>query len=208
MTETSDRERHWDAVYTARPDSELSWFAAQPALSLSMLDALAVTPEQAVLDVGAGASRLVDVLIDRSFTDVSVLDISEAGLDAARKRLGETSSVHWVNADVLGWSPTRRYELWHDRAVFHFLTAEADRDRYRAVLGGALAPGGAVVLATFAADGPTHCSGLPVQGYSAAELVEALGPGFDVVAHRREEHRTPAGVVQPFTWLAARLRSG
>ena len=160
-----------------------------------------------MIDVGGGTSTLVDELVSRGFTDVSVLDVSTVALDSSRKRLGPTSErVCWVCADVLAWTPERTYDLWHDRAVFHFLVDPADRRRYVQVARLAVRPGGYVIVATFATDGPARCSGLRVERYDTEGLCAAFSPGFALVGSRRELHTTPSGAVQPFTWVV--LRSG
>ena len=202
-----DRGDHWDTAYD-RGAATVSWYQPTPTVSLGLVDELAVPVDAAVVDVGGGASTLVDHLLARGHTDVTVLDVSARALAAARSRIGASAAVAWVHADLLSWRPERRYDLWHDRAVFHFVVDPADRARYRATLLAVLAPGGAVVLATFAADGPEFCSGLPVARYSPGELADAIGDDFDVVATRRDEHHTPQGVVQPFSWIAARRRDG
>ncbi|MDI1462154.1 class I SAM-dependent methyltransferase [Catellatospora sp. KI3] len=192
---------HWQAVYDRTDTRSVSWYQDEPAMSLRLLSAAGVRPGSSVIDVGGGASTLVDALLDRGVTDVTVLDVAETALDAARRRLGDRAGVaHWMARDLLTWSPLRRYAVWHDRAVFHFLTDPADRDRYRRVLEAALLPNGQAVLGVFAPDGPQTCSGLPVARYDAQELA-ARFPGFRVEQAEREEHRTPAGQVQPFTWL-------
>jgi SAM-dependent methyltransferase len=200
----TDRADHWDSAYRDRGVAGVSWFQSEPALSLELIERLGVAPDAAVMDVGGGASSLVDHLVDRGFTDISVLDISQAALEDARLRVGEIAAVRWLHEDLLSWNPARRYGLWHDRAVFHFLTEEADRDRYLDCLGSGIEPGGGLIIATFAEDGPEYCSGLRVARYSAQDLLNLLGPEFQAVAVRRELHMTPGGVVQPFTWVAAR----
>jgi len=203
------RAEHWATVYATRDVAQVSWFEATPAASLAMLDAAGVTTGMSVLDVGAGASPLAGELVARGFTDVTALDIAAEGLAAARARLGPAADrVHWVQADLQSWTPRRQFDVWHDRAVFHFLTEPGDRDRYRAVLESALTPDGRLVIATFAADGPDHCSGLPTARYSPESLLAALGDDrWELLADRREDHQTPAGAVQPFTWLALRRRT-
>lgn len=202
-----ERAAHWDGMYTRRGDTEVSWFAAEPVVSLELIDAAGADPLLPALDVGAGASRLVDGLLRRGFADVTALDVSDDGLAHTRARLGAAADrVRWVVTDLLDWAPDRSLGLWHDRAVFHFLTDPADRARYRELLAAAMAPGGLVVVGAFAADGPEYCSGLPTVRYTCEGLAAALGAGLRVVASRREEHRTPAGAVQPFTWLALRAR--
>jgi hypothetical protein len=144
---------------------------------------------------------LVDRLLDQGYRDVSVLDLVDNALAASRARLGQRSGlVSWIVADLLSWRPQRRYRVWHDRAVFHFLTEEADRQRYRSVLRQAVEPGGHAVVGTFAEDGPTRCSGLPTARYSPDALAAEF-PGYRVVRQLRQEHLTPSGGVQPFTWL-------
>ncbi|MGQ0483027.1 MAG: class I SAM-dependent methyltransferase [Pseudonocardia sp.] len=201
-----ERVRHWDGVYRRLPETEVSWFQDDPSCSLELIDAAGVSPARPVIDVGAGASRLVDGLLARGFTEVTALDISDGGLAAARRRLGTDAAarVRWLVADLLSWEPDRAFACWHDRAVFHFLVQEHHRARYRDLLAAALAPGGTVLIGTFADDGPRQCSGLPTAGYSAVELARALGDRFDAVDSRSELHRTPAGGVQPFTWLMLR----
>lgn len=206
-TRGTERAGHWRETYTRRGDTQVSWFSAEPACSLEMIDAGDPDRSQPAIDVGAGASRLVDALLARGFDEVTVLDVADDGLAHTRERLGaRTGRLRCVVSDVLDWVPDRRFGLWHDRAVFHFLTEPADRQRYRDVLAVALAPGALVVIGTFAEDGPESCSGLPTARYSAAGLEAEFGDGFGVVAQCREEHRTPWGAVQPFTWLALRRR--
>jgi SAM-dependent methyltransferase len=202
---TGERAPHWDGVYARLAESQVSWFEPSPTCSLAMLDALGATPEHSVIDVGAGASRLVDALLTRGFKDVTALDVSAGGLGVARQRLGPAAApVVWIVADVLDWTPQRHYAIWHDRAVFHFLTTDTERARYLELLDAALTPQGAVVIGTFAQDGPQQCSGLPTARYSPTELARVLGPDFAVAATHREEHLTPSGTLQPFTWLGLR----
>ena len=193
---------HWDGVYASRPTSQVSWYEERPATSLRLL-AAAVPVTAGVVDVGAGASFLVDALLDAGWADVTVLDVSEAALEVVRSRLPH-SPVSFVVADVLEWRPERRFDAWHDRAVFHFLTGEHDRRRYAATATAAVTAGGAVVLGTFAEDGPAECSGLPTAGYSAEELADVFAPAFACEHAEREVHVTPQGVAQPFTWVILR----
>ncbi len=206
-TAHADPEEHWDGVYTRLDDTAVSWFEEAARCSLTLLDELGVGPSDSVVDVGAGASRLVDDLLRCGFADLTLLDVSEAGLDRTRRRLAEAGSpVDWVVTDVLAWAPDRTFDVWHDRAVLHFVTDPADVRRYVALVGRAVRPGGLVVIGTFAETGPTHCSGLPVNRYSPARLAATFGPDFEVVTSRQEDHLTPRGDVQPFTWLAMRTR--
>jgi trans-aconitate methyltransferase len=162
--------------------------------------------DSAIIDVGAGASTLVDGLLADGFNDVSVLDVSAVALETTRRRIGEVDGYQLLRADVLTWCPPRTYDLWHDRAVFHFLVHPDDRQRYLDVLRSAVRPGGHVIIATFAPDGPQQCSGLPVARYGAEDLGALLGYAFEVVEVRREEHKTPWGATQPFTWVVARAQ--
>jgi hypothetical protein len=207
-TAGTERAEHWRETYTRRGDTQVSWFAAEPTCSLELLDAGGAEPSLPAIDIGAGASRLVDKLLERGFADVTMLDIADDGLAHTRERLGtDADRVRWVVTDVLDWVPDRRFGLWHDRAAFHFLVDPVDRTRYRDLLDNALAPGALVVIGTFGADGPESCSGLRTARYTPAGLAAELGDGLRVVAARQEQHRTPQGAAQPFTWLALR-RSG
>jgi SAM-dependent methyltransferase len=201
------RSQHWESVYQRLGPDGVSWFQPRPSVSLDLIAQLGIPSHTPAIDVGGGASGLVDSLLAQGFQDVSVLDVSSAALEVARSRIGPHPGVHWLQHDLLTWQPARQYGLWHDRAVFHFLVDPEDRDRYLSVLSAALAPGGHVILATFAADGPRRCSGLPVSRYGPDDLAELLEGHIDLVASRREEHTTPGGIVQPFTWVAGRARS-
>ncbi len=151
--------------------------------------------------MGGGASRLVDCLLDRGFTDLTVLDIAQGALARAQERLGDRArAVRWIEADVTRFEPSERREIWHDRAVFHFLTAARDRAAYRRTMIDSLVPGGHAIIATFGPHGPTRCSGLDVVRYSPADLLAALGPGWELVTEREELHRTPGGVEQQFVY--------
>lgn len=204
---TEEQARYWDAAYAGRGARGVSWYQAEPRVSLELIDTLAVGKEDALIDVGGGASTLVDHLVGRGFTDLAVLDVSVAALTEARNRVGEAAPVTWLQEDVSRWRPERRFTLWHDRAVFHFLVTTEDRDAYLRTLRSALRDNGLVVVATFAPDGPEVCSGLPVARYSPADLATLLGAQFELLLTRREEHITPGGMVQPFTWVAGRMRA-
>ena len=206
------RYEHWDAVYSSRGEQQVSWYQADPRLSAELITGAAASMpagrDSAVIDAGGGASLLAGRLAAARFTDVTVVDVSAAALAAARRRPG-SSQVTWINADLLAWRPPRAYQIWHDRAVFHFLTSPADRAAYLGTLRTALPGGGAVILAAFAADGPAHCSGLPVARYDSAGLAAELTGAYDdavtITSCCDEQHRTPSGVLQPFTWITARL---
>ena len=207
MADQAQAAAHWDAAY-AQGDDTRSWFEKHPDMSLRMLDAAGVSAADALIDVGGGASPLTGALLDRGFRDLTVLDISAAGMQHARDRLGSRADqVHWLTADVLSWHPQRHYQAWHDRAVYHFLTTDEHRQQYLHTLDTATAPGAIAVFGCFAPDGPQHCSGLPVARYSPAQLARQLGTKWLLISQDREEHITPAGTIQPFTWIALRRQS-
>jgi trans-aconitate methyltransferase len=173
---------------------------------MQLIDRLAIPVDAAIIDIGGGASTLVDDLESRGFADLTVLDVSDLALVEVRRRLGESKNVRLLRRDLLAWTPDRRFDVWHDRAVFHFLTDPNERQTYGRVLRSALSPNGTVIMATFAPDGPPTCSGLPVVRHSASDLAEFLGADFELVEKVREVHLTPDGATQPFTWVAARHR--
>ncbi|HEX3612192.1 MAG TPA: class I SAM-dependent methyltransferase [Sporichthyaceae bacterium] len=191
----------WDGIYAESSGLTNSWYRPEPAFALEVVAELGMPLDGAVVDVGGGAGNLVDGLLAAGHSDLTVVDLSATALDIARRRLGLVGDrVAWVATDVLSWTPPRTYALWHDRAMLHFLVERADRARYLTVLRAATAPSSHVVLATFAPDGPTSCSGAPVHRYDGARLAELLGPDFGPGVVLREIHRTPAGHEQPFTW--------
>ncbi|MEP6591724.1 MAG: class I SAM-dependent methyltransferase [Gemmatimonadota bacterium] len=195
-------KQHWDAVYATKAATDVSWFQPEARLSLELIQAAVPERSAAILDVGGGASLLVDGLLAAGYRALSVLDISAAALEQARTRLGARAvEVAWLDADVLSVQlPAAAFDMWHDRAVFHFLTAPSDRRRYLDQVRHAVCPGGHVVVATFAEDGPTRCSGLEVARYSAEALTAELGTGFRLLRSRREDHLTPSGSRQRFTY--------
>ncbi|MFC4763382.1 class I SAM-dependent methyltransferase [Dyella koreensis] len=199
------RKQHWEHAYETKASDAVSWYQRRPDVSLTMIHDAGLPLEAPLIDVGGGASTLIDALLDEGHSDLSVLDISSAALSKAQERLGPMAShVDWIVADVLDFTPSKRYALWHDRAVFHFLVDAHDRARYLETLQRSLLPEGQMVIATFAEDGPEHCSGLPVARYSVASLQAVLGAAFELVESTRETHLTPGGAEQHFTY--ARLR--
>ena len=198
--------QHWDHVYDTVPPDRVSWFQATPETSLRLVRE-ALSSQGSVVDVGAGTSTLVDGLLASGFTDLTVVDVSARALAVVQKRVDDRSGrLTLVHADLLDWQPERTFDVWHDRAVFHFLTSAQARARYVAMAEESVTPGGAVILGTFAPDGPTRCSGLDVNSYDAGGLAAQLGPTFVLAHHEREEHITPSGAVQPFTWVVLRRR--
>jgi SAM-dependent methyltransferase len=197
-------QAHWDGIYAQRDPTEVSWYEPAPELSLALIEQTGLGRNVAILDVGGGMSGLACALLRGGYSDITVADISAVSQQAAGAALGAGSErVRWVQADVRVYDFGRRYDLWHDRAVFHFMVSTADRDAYLEALRRALRPGGHVVLATFGPDGPTRCSGLPVRRYDAEELLRLLGGEFHPVATRLHVHTTPSGERQQFLHLLA-----
>jgi Methyltransferase domain len=205
--ELSEGRAHWDRTYAAKAEEQVSWFQARPALSLRLIGEAAAVKAAPAIDVGGGASRLADALLDEDYSDITVLDISEQALARAKSRLGSRAErIGWIVADVTDWRPERHWQVWHDRAVFHFLTTVDAQDSYLSALTQATVPGSSVIIATFALTGPEKCSGLPVRRYSAETLAERLGGGFALYDSAQERHPTPFGTSQDFTYAAFRRR--
>jgi SAM-dependent methyltransferase len=192
---------HWNRIYATKAERDVSWFETLPAVSLEMIEAAGVTPETCIVDVGGGESRLVDALVAKGLDCLAVLDVSGTALQRARRRLGRAAdALTWIEADVTGDWALKPMDIWHDRAVFHFLISEQDRARYVAHLKDTLADQGSVIIATFAPDGPATCSGLPVCRYSPHALAGELGQDFRLLETRPYQHVTPWGAVQPFQY--------
>jgi trans-aconitate methyltransferase len=202
------RHDHWEAVYTGKAEDQVSWFQQTPAVSLELIVLTGATGSSGIIDIGGGASRLADCLVSQGYEDVTVLDLSSAALARARSRLeNNPNRVRWIEADVTAWEPSRDYDVWHDRAAFHFLVLTEDQAAYVARLRRALRPGGHAIIGTFAPDGPERCSGLAVRRYDATELAATLGSGFTLVDTRRHEHVTPWGATQRFQFSTFRRES-
>jgi SAM-dependent methyltransferase len=200
-----DRKQHWESVYGDKLAQQTSWYQKEPRLSLLMVANAELDHDAALIDVGGGASLLVDHLLDLGYRDLTVLDISRAALDQARQRMGEAASgVKWIEADVTSYVPDRQFDLWHDRAAFHFLTAKKDRLRYLQVLRKSLATGGQAIIAAFAPRGPEKCSGLDIIQYDAVKLGEELGSEFILEEQEEESHVTPANREQLFNFFRFR----
>lgn len=193
-----DIPNRWEGVYRVKEEAETSWFEDRPRVSLDLIGATGAEKDAAIVDVGAGSSRLVDCLLERGFRRITVLDLSETALARTRARLPGEAPVDWIVENVLDWKPSDHFNIWHDRAAFHFLTETADQGAYLRVMDRALLPGGHAIIGTFAPDGPTSCSGLPVVRYDAALLSERLGAGYRLVNSVNHQHRTPWGSVQLF----------
>ena len=197
----ADTREHWEGVYRAKDAEQVSWFQRDPDVSLRLV----LPAAGSIVDVGAGASVLVDHLLANGRTDVTLLDVSGEALEVTRARLGQSADrVAFVVADVLDWEPDRTFDCWHDRAVFHFLTTPALQQSYVRTATRLVAPGGAVVLGAFAADGPTECSGLPTARHEPEDLARLFEEGFTLEHAEREAHRTPWDSQQNFSWVVLR----
>ena len=202
-----DRRAHWEGVYTTKGENEVRWFQETPSTSIEMIEATNAGKEAAIIDIGGGASHLVDALLKDGYRSLAVLDLSAAALEAAQKRIGPAAAqVEWIVADVTRWKPARWFDVWHDRAAFHFLTEPDDRAAYLDCLRSGLQVGGQAIIATFALDGPEKCSGLAVQRYDSKSLAETLGMSFELLEVRTEAHKTPWNAVQSFQFSRFRRR--
>ena len=203
----TDRRAHWNETYSTKAENQVSWFQDKPDRSLDLITAAAPEHAAPIIDIGGGASRLADALLTLGYSDITVLDIAATGLSRTKARLGtQADKLSWVVADITQWQPQRSWRVWHDRAVFHFLTEPAAQDAYIAALKGGTAAESSVIMATFALNGPERCSGLPVQRYSALTLATRLGADFTLYAEGEESHATPFGTIQQFQYAAFRRR--
>lgn len=197
-----NRKEHWNQVYQTKSPDDVSWYQRRPELSLSLIAASGTHKDSGIIDVGGGASTLVDCLLDGDYSRLAVLDLSASALAHARARLGQRAAkVEWFESDAIAFQPPHRFGLWHDRAVFHFLTAPDERHGYVATLRRTLQPGGHVIIATFALDGPPKCSGLDVVRYGEQSIAAELGPQFALREVCRETHVTPSGSEQRFIYF-------
>jgi hypothetical protein len=198
---SDQRQQHWKQIYESKPYDQVSWYQAVPRISMSLIHSSGVSPTSRIIDVGGGASTLVDCLLKADYRSIAVLDLAAGALEQSKQRLGPAAAqVDWIAADILSWQLATRFHLWHDRAVFHFLTQPEDRQAYLATLRAALLPGATVILATFALEGPERCSGLPVRRYSPQTLAAELGSEFTLVEAETEDHPTPSGAEQRFVY--------
>lgn len=201
-----ENKQHWEQIYQTKPATQVSWFQAHPLLSLQYIQQTGVDKNAQIIDIGGGASMLVDHLLDDGFQHVTVLDISASALQVAQQRLGARADmVTWLEADITqAVLPNFEYDVWHDRAVFHFLTEPEDRRRYVDAVRKSVKPGGYVIVATFASDGPERCSGLQVVRYDPQNLHKEFGTDFELLDSTREEHHTPFGTDQKFIYCYCR----
>jgi SAM-dependent methyltransferase len=194
-----ERHAHWENVYQTKGERDVSWFQESPETSLELIRATGVNVDASIVDIGGGASRLVDALVEAGFGNVTVLDLSEKALAISRARLGaRCAKVKWIAADVTTWEPSETHDVWHDRAAFHFLTEPKDRAAYAARVARAVRARGHVIIGTFGLDGPKRCSGLPVTRHDAASIGEVLGPSFELIESRNHAHQTPMRAIQRF----------
>lgn len=194
-----EKQAHWQNVYQTKGERDVSWFEESPTISLKLIRATGVGLDASIVDIGGGSSRLVDALVGEGFQSVTVLDLSEKALTTSRQRLGANAAqISWIVADVTTWQPTQTFDVWHDRAAFHFLTEPRDRMAYVTNVRQAVRPDGHVIIGTFALDGPERCSGLPVARHDAASIGKVLGQSFRLIETRRHDHETPSGAVQRF----------
>jgi ubiquinone/menaquinone biosynthesis C-methylase UbiE len=198
---------HWERIYEKKGPKQVSWYQEHAQYSLQYIRNTGVQKTGHIIDVGGGASTLVDDLIADGFQNISVLDVSETALQLARQRLGsKASNVNWIEADITKADlPEDAYDLWHDRAVFHFLTQPTDRERYIDTVRRAVRPGGHLIVATFALDGPERCSGLEVMRYDPESLYSEFGTGFNLIDSTNETHHTPFGTEQKFIYCCCRM---
>jgi SAM-dependent methyltransferase len=198
----SDRKAHWQNIYRDKSPLDVSWYQKEPKLSLELIHHTGVQHDEAIIDVGGGASVLVDFLCKEGFTNLSVLDISENALASAKQRLGDAAkTIEWFEADITAFSPPHPFSIWHDRAVFHFLTEKSDRRKYVSTLKQALRPTGHLIIAAFAIGGPEKCSGLEIVQYDASKLKAELGEEFQLAEEKNEIHLTPANKEQKFRYF-------
>lgn len=201
-----DKKAHWENVYSTKPHGQVSWFREHLDNSLRMIVQTGVEKDAAIIDVGGGNSTLVDDLLDAGFIDVAVLDISSTAIEVSKARLGERNNlVNWIEADITNVELAKdHYDVWHDRAVFHFLTASEDRRRYVDLVNRSVKPGGHVIIASFGLAGPMKCSGLDVMRYSPATMHDEFGDEFELISSLDESHRTPFGTTQEFVYCYCR----
>lgn len=197
-----DRKSHWENVYANRSPEEVGWFQTEPALSLELITKEELSTEAAIIDVGGGASTLSQHLFDAGYTNLTILDISAIALNHAQENFGESSSkVQWIESDITDFNPPRSYDVWHDRAVFHFLTEAEDRAKYVDIVSAGLNVGGILIIAAFAIDGPDKCSGIEIMQHDLDTLIQTFGDGYRLLEQRPEVHTTPDGEEQQFNYF-------
>ena len=198
-----NKKGHWENVYSTKQLNEVSWYQPNPSVSLQFVNELGISPNNSIIDIGGGDSLLVDHLLDAGFTDITVLDISEAAIERAKKRLGaRAEQVHWIVSDITDFRPERSYDFWHDRATFHFLTTDSEIQTYLAISQDALVSGGKLMIGTFAENGPEKCSGLPVKQYSEESMSQTIRRWFEKIKCIHTDHITPFNTIQHFLFCS------
>jgi ubiquinone/menaquinone biosynthesis C-methylase UbiE len=198
-----DKKAHWEKVYSTKQLNEVSWYQPNPEVSLRFIQELGIPHEASVIDIGGGDSLLADHLLEAGFTDITVLDISEAAIERAKKRLGpKADEVKWIVSDITEFKPQRVYDFWHDRATFHFLTTETDVQTYLRISQSAISPGGKLLIGTFAENGPEKCSGLPVKQYSEESMSATIRRWFEKIKCIHTDHLTPFNTIQHFLFCS------
>jgi trans-aconitate methyltransferase len=196
---------HWENIYSTKTSDQVSWTQARPTTSLDFVHSFGIAKDAPIIDIGGGESRLVDFLIEEGFSDITVLDISEQALLNTQKRLGDKASkVNWIVSDITTFTPTRQFQVWHDRATFHFLTAAADVVHYVDIASHALSPNGSMAIGTFSPNGPTKCSGLEIKQYTEETLDQTLRQHFQKIRCITEDHTTPFNTIQNFLFCSFR----
>ena len=196
-----DRKEHWEHIYSDKNSTEVSWYQQHPEISLELIKSTGVEKSARIIDIGGGASTLVDYLLSTGYENISVLDISRSAIEQAKQRLGEHESrIQWLEKDITAFVAQQKFDLWHDRAVFHFLTDAEDRLSYVKTISSSLCSGSHAIIATFNIDGPKKCSGLEIVRYSTESLSAVFSENFQLVDTRTEEHRTPGGATQSFVY--------
>jgi cyclopropane fatty-acyl-phospholipid synthase-like methyltransferase len=204
--DTSEKQKHWENIYSNKALTEVSWYQATPTTSLALIESLTLNEDAAIVDVGGGDSFLMDNLLEHGFEQLTVVDISQRALERAKARLGqEASKVQWIQADIASFSPEGPFDCWHDRAAFHFLTTDEQVAHYVEAATNAIRRGGYLILATFAEDGPSKCSGLDIRQYSAEKL-DTLFPEFELIKSMDVTHKTPFESTQNFVFVVMRKK--
>ncbi len=203
-----DRKTHWETIYQTKNLSDVSWYQSKPVTSLKFISELDLKKDAKIIDIGAGESYLADYLLADGFSDLTILDISEEALDHTRLRFGKKAeNLKWITADISKFIPEEKYDLWHDRAAFHFLTEETQIQNYLKTLENSINPGGFVIMGTFSEKGPIKCSGLEIRQYSIAEISDLLAENFQKLHCENIDHITPSGAVQNFTFCSFQKKS-
>lgn len=199
----TNRKQHWEEVYENKQPHQVSWTQEKPETSLELIKNLQLPKTAKIIDVGGGDSKLADFLLEEGYTNITVLDISKAALERAKKRLGERGKqIDWIESDILNFQPQQSYDLWHDRAAFHFLTTDEDKEKYKNTVGKYVT--NSLVIGTFSTEGPKKCSGLNIQQYSEQSLLEFWSGGFSKIECRLEDHKTPFDTIQNFLFCSFR----